>query len=824
MQQELLYNEISHWAEVLLPLAVPNTFTYALQKEYEGIAKPGCRVEVVFGNRKKYAGLILSITNVNPGFPVKPVLSLLDEEPLLHLEQLKLWAWMSDYYMCTKGEVMAAALPANFKLSSESILLFNENYGEDFSNLDDDEYLIAEALLLRKQLKLGEVQQLLNEANVYPVIQRLIYKGIAGIYEELVEKYKVKEQNFIVLQPEYEIEENLEALLNDWKGAPKQMELLLSFLHLDKKEGEVQQPVLLKKAKATAAQLKGLIDKGILRTERRGIDRIKLLPKKAVIDFSLTADQASALALIQQKFKEQAVGLLHGVTGSGKTQIYISLIAEQLAAGKQSLYLLPEISLTAQITRRLEKHFGGNLAIYHSRFNQQERVELWNRVRTGEAKIIVGARSALFLPFKNLGLTIIDEEHDSSYKQFDTAPRYNARDTAIYNAALFTGSKVLLGTATPSLESYTNAKVGKYFYVPLLKRFSGIELPEIEIINTASIATPNNLKTIISPVLETAIEQTLKQGKQVILFQNRRGYDPYLICSTCGSIPKCTHCDVSLTLHKYSGKMHCHYCGSTYPKPVECTSCGAVNWLEKNFGTEKVEEVVDTLFPHSKVARMDQDSVKGKTAHNNLIIAFEEQRIDMLIGTQMVVKGLDFENVSLVGILDADGLLNFTNFRVHERAFQLMEQVSGRAGRVKEKGQVLIQCMNVTHPVLQFVKNHDYEAFYQFEMKGRKEFNYPPYSRLLILTLRHKDQLKLTDAANTLYMYLSKDLNGMLSGPAMPNVGRVRNEYIFEIMVKLPRNGEVAARLKHVVRNHINLLISEKRFRSIRVIPDVDPA
>ncbi len=819
----ILFNdtEVTHWAHVILPLAVPLVYTYGIPAHLLDKAIPGCRAEVVFGQNKnkKYSGIIKDVTQQKPAYPTRLILNILDDAPLLYEQQLQLWEWISQYYMCSEGEVMAAALPANFKLSSETVLIYNEEAGDDFSYLSDDEFVVAEALLLKKQLQLTEVQQILDVTHVYPVIKKLIDKNVCFIWEELSERYKVKKENYVLLHPQYASEDALSNILNEWKGAPRQMELLLGFLHLQKTEGEVTQPALLKKSGATAAQLKGLLEKGILLVEKRAVDRIRSLPKNVHIDFELSPKQQQCLGGIRQHFRDKNVCLLHGVTGSGKTQLYIRLIEEHFQLGKQVLYLLPEIALTAQVIRRLQKHFGGNIAIYHSKFNNHERIELWNKIRTGEVKIVLGARSALLLPFKELGLIIVDEEHDASYKQQDPAPRYNARDVAIYYASLF-GAKVLLGSATPSLESYFNAQQKKYGLVFLDERYGGLQLPAIEIINTRQVAQKG--KVMISPQLKQAMEQAFENDRQVILFQNRRGYNPYLICSSCGYIPQCTHCDVSLTLHKYSNKLHCHYCGSTYPKLVACPACGSNNWLEKNFGTEKIEEQLEEDFPKSRIARMDVDSVRGKTAHDNLIHLFEQHRIDVLVGTQMVVKGLDFEKVSLVGILDADGLLSFADFRVNERAFQLMEQVSGRAGRKHEQGKVMIQAMNVQHPVLQLVQQHDYDKFYHFEIAGRKEFFYPPFSRVVVLTLKHKDKDIVNAAAEKLAALLRQDLNDLVVGPAAPVIGRLRNMYLMEIMLKLPKEPGMSLKYKKVIRNHIDLLLSEKLYKTVNVVADVD--
>lgn len=816
----LVKNEAVLYAAVILPLALPQTYTYSVPSIFASKIKIGCRVEVVLGKNKRYSGIVKSILNTQPPYPTKHIINVLDDEPIVYPQQIQLWQWISEYYMCSEGEVMSAALPAHFKLSSETILLFNEEFGDDFSGLDTDEYIVAEGLLIKKQLNLSEVQQLLDITHVYPVIKKLIDKRVCIVWEALSERYKSKTENFIILNPVYDNDEKLSELLNNWSKAPRQMELLLAYLHLLKTTGEVTQSALLKKSAASVAQLKGLSDKQVIFIEKRNVDRIKTLPKSLQVVFELNVPQVKALQQVRESFLHKNVCLLHGITSSGKTQVYIKLIEEFYKQGKQVLYLLPEIALTAQMIRRLQLHFGGNIAIYHSKFNNNERVELWNKIKTGETMIVLGARSALFLPFKNLGFIIVDEEHDSSFKQQEPAPRYNARDTAVYYAALF-DAKVLLGSATPSIETYFNAQKGKYGLVELNERFGGIQLPLIEIIDTRKVVQKG--KVMLSPQLKDAIEKTVEKGRQVILFQNRRGYSPYLICGTCGYLPQCKNCDVTLTLHKYSNKLHCHYCGTTYPKLIACPACGTVNWIEKNFGTEKIEEMIDTGFPTLKVARMDVDSVKGKTAHDNLIKLFEQQRIDVLVGTQMVVKGLDFEKVSLVGILDADGLLSFADFRVNERAFQLMEQVSGRAGRREEQGKVLIQATQVNHPILQFVQQHDYKKMYSFELANRQHFFYPPYSRVIQITLKHRVKEVVDEAAHKLGIALQKDLNNYIVGPAAPAVNRIRNQYLMEFLIKLPLDMKQIGVYKKIIRNQFNLLIAEKPFKGVVLIADVDP-
>ncbi len=810
------------YVEIILPLAIPKTFTYSVPVGLNEKIKAGCRAEVVFGKNKKYAGIIKSISNENPGYEVRDIIQVIDEEPVIFEQQLHLWNWICKYYMCSEGEVMAAALPTHLKLSSETTLCFNDEYGDDFSDLGNEEYLIAEALLLKNELSISQVQQLLDVRQVYPVIKKLIDKKVCFAYEDVKDKYKVKTKNFVLLNPMYNNEDALSDLMNNWSKAPKQLEVLLSYLHLLKTEGEVSQPALLKKSSATLPQLKGLVDKNILFIEKRSVNRLPSLPKDISVDFILSGAQQRSLEEISASFKDKNVCLLHGVTSSGKTLIYIKLIEAVIASGRQVLYLLPEITLTAQIIRRLQKYFGGNVSIYHSKFSNNERVELWNAIKSGEVKIILGARSALFLPFSKLGLIIIDEEHDGSFKQQDPAPRYNARDAAIYYASLFE-AKVLLGSATPSIESFYNAATGKFGLVALDERFGNIELPAIEVINTHQVASSKKGKVTISPQLKAAIQQTVDNARQVILFQNRRGYAPFLFCGTCGFVPHCDNCDVTLTLHKFSNRLHCHYCGTSYPKLTTCPPCGSVNWIEKNFGTEKIEEELETDFPDFKIARMDVDAVKGKHAHENLISIFEKHQLDILVGTQMVVKGLDFEKVALVGILDADGLLGFADFRANERAFQLMEQVSGRAGRKLEQGKVLIQCGKTDHPIITLVQQHDYLKFFNYELENRKQFNYPPFSRLIKLILKHRINDVVSQAAETLFASLAKTMTNFIIGPASPVVNRVRSLYLMEILIKLPRDVASLNAYKAVVSNCINLLHVQKQFKSVTVIIDVDP-
>ena len=810
------------YAEIIIPLALPKNYTWSVPDHMKEQLHVGCRVEVNLGKNKKYAGIVKRIHNEKPDFfEAKDILNVLDVEPVVFEEQLTLWEWIASYYMCSEGEVMAAALPAHFKLSSETILVFNDEYGDDFSALDHDEYLVAEALLIKKELKLTEVQQVLDSSHVYPVINRLIQKKVCFVWEALKQTYSPKKETYVLLNPEFNSDEKLSDLLNNWTRAPKQMELLLSYLHLVKTEGEVTKTSLLKKSNASDAQLKGLVDKQILRAEKRVIDRLQYLPKDIKIDFELTKLQEEVLEKIQESFVEKRVCLMHGVTSSGKTLIYIKLIEQIIRQGKQVLYMLPEIALTSQIIRRLQKHFGGHIGIYHSKFSQNERVEIWNKVKSGELKIVLGARSSVFLPFQNLGLIICDEEHDTSYKQHDPAPRYNGRDAAIYFASLFS-AKTLLGSATPSLESYHNAITGKYGLTELMQRYGDVQLPPIEIIDTKKVFQKEKGKVMLSPPLIDSVNEVLARQRQVILFQNRRGYTPYQVCNTCGWIPQCKYCDVSLTYHKFSNKLICHYCGTTYTPLLTCAACGNHNFVQRNFGTEKIEELLVEQFPNAKIARMDIDTVRGKNAHDVLIQQFEQQRIDILVGTQMVVKGLDFDNVDLVGILDADGLLSFADFRVNERAFQLMEQVSGRAGRKEATGKVLIQTIQPTHPVLQLVKEHDYKKLYTEEIEKRKQFFYPPFSRLIHVTFKHKIKEVVEKASHFFADGLQTKYGQFLVGPAEPVINRIRNQHLMELLIKLPRDTKMIANCKKDMLEQVALLHQHKSFKSVTVVNNVD--
>ncbi|HSK12833.1 MAG TPA: primosomal protein N' [Phnomibacter sp.] len=817
-----LFGSAGWFADVIVPLYLPKTLTWSVPDDMLHILQPGCRVEVQVGASKRYAGIVKKLHQQAPdGFSVKPVIQVLDETPILNEEQLKLWSWIANYYMCSEGEVMLAALPTHLKLSSETILQYNDDLMIDPTQLTDREYLVAEALEIKQELKLSEVQKILDTVHVMPVVKKLIDKRICTAWEAMNEKYREKTETFVHLNPKYQDETELEKLVNEWNKAPKQLDLLLAFLHFSRTEGEVTRAGLLKKANVSSAVLDGLVKREVLFQEKRSTDRLPMLPKQIELNFELSPLQQNKLQELETTFVTKPVCLLHGVTGSGKTQLYLHLLANAIRQGHQCLYLLPEIALTAQIIRKLRLHLGGHVAVYHSKFNPNERVELWNKVRNCEVQVILGSRSALFLPFQNLKLVIVDEEHDTSYKQQEPPPRYHARDAAIYYAHQV-GAKVLLGSATPSLESYHNALQEKYGLVEMNERYGEVELPTLQLIDLKTIPPKERKGMIISPALRQAMADTLKAGRQVIVFQNRRGYTPYQVCNTCGWIPKCSQCDVSLTYHKSTYKLQCHYCGTSYPIVKTCAQCGHQDLHQRSFGTEQLQEVLETQLPEATVARMDTDSVRGKHSHDNLIRQFEDRKIDILAGTQMVVKGLDFDHVGLVGIPDADGILHFADFRVNERAFQLIEQVSGRAGRKGEAGKVLMQLTDTRHPLLPYLLAHDHKGFYETELKSRKEFFYPPFSRLIQLQAKHKDKSTCDRAMEFLVSFLNQRYRGHIIGPSEPGIGRVRSLYIMECLLKLPPNTKILNECKAYIRTAITELLHQDAFKRVWVTADVD--
>jgi len=811
------------FATVILPVAVPKPYTYYIPEEFIQQVKTGVRVEVQFGKNKLYTALVINVHNEAPeAYRPKSILSVIDEEPIIQPTQLKLWKWMADYYCCTLGEVMNAALPSNLKLTSETIITLSPLFDDDFSDLNDREYLVAEALSIQKELPIDEVRKILDQKTVYPVIKGLLDRKIIYIKEDLKEKYKPKKVHCLRLQEPYRSNPDmLEEAFEKLSRSTRQVEALMAFLQLKKKSDYVRRQDVCKKAGVDSSVIKAMEKKEVLEIYEREISRLDSYEAATIEAHDLSDQQKRAIKGIDRQLKEKQVVLLHGVTGSGKTRVYMEYIKKALKRGEQVLYLLPEIALTAQLIRRLQQIFGNEIAVYHSRLNNNERVELWNEVLEGKP-LIMGARSSLFLPFKKLKLVIIDEEHDPSYKQRDPNPRYNGRDTAIYLAHLH-GAKTIIGTATPSVESFFNAKKGKYGLVEMPDRYGGIQMPEIIVADLKADFSERGKQGQFSTTLLTAMEEALSNQEQVILFQNRRGYAPIYRCTTCGWHGECRHCDVSLTYHKGFNALKCHYCGYQTKLPSECPACGSKDLKLQGMGTEKIEDEVKIYFPDAKVGRMDFDTVRSKNAHSRIIHDFEEGRIDILVGTQMVTKGLDFENVALVGVLSADQILQFPDFRAAERGYQLMTQVSGRSGRKKKRGKVIIQALKNDDPTIREVRDHDYFSLFQREISERQTFQYPPFFRLIRVTLKHKKTDVLNRAGYIYGKYLQQCLGSWVKGPAVPYISRIRTYYLLDFLIKLERDPKKIAFAKKTVMDAQTHLHRTEGFSGVRVSVDVDP-
>lgn len=829
---DLLLHTKGYFADVILPLALPELYTYSIPDEYVEKIHPGQRVVVQFGKQKIYAALVHELHHEAPqGYQVKPIIAIIDEAPVVTSKQLKLWHWMSDYYLCTLGEIMLAALPAVLRMQSETIIVLKEETESDPSLLTDREYLVWEALTLKKELTIRDITQILSMKYVMPVVRSLIIKDLAFIREEVIDKYKPRFAELISLNPEFDNDESLAAWIAKLeKRAPKQLDLLLGYLHESREQGltEIPRSLLLKKTGSDAAALKSLITKKIFITVRRQEGRAVPFKGELIAPRELNRWQQQSLSEVQAAFDESKPVLLHGVTSSGKTEIYIHLINDMITAGKQVLYLLPEIALTTQIIERLRRFFGNKVLVYHSRYNDQERAEVWTRLLAMEFQsaddsgcLVIGARSSMHLPYTKLGLVIVDEEHDPSYKQDDPAPRYNARDTAIVLANSFNAG-VLLGSATPAMESYFNANSGKYALVSLDKRHAELEMPEVSIIDMKDARRRKLATGSFSKILLDHIEAAISNKQQVILFQNRRGFAPFLECQQCSWVPHCINCDVSLSYHKLKNELRCHYCGFHSDVPFACEACGHHDIRMRGFGTERIEEELQLLLPHASIARLDLDTTRSKHSYQRIISGFEEGAIDVLVGTQMITKGLDFDRVSLVGIINADSLLHYPDFRSNERCFQLLEQVSGRAGRKTENGQVLIQTYDPKHAVLQFVLNHDYKGYFQSELVERYKFHYPPYYRLIGIRIRHR----LPEEADRTSKELAAELNVMFAnrvmGPTIPYVSRVRNLYIRHLMLKLEKTLSISD-VKQRLMKTLTAFRKKQENKQVMIQVDVDP-
>ena len=819
------------FVKVILPLPVPGTFTYRVPMELNDSVCVGQRVVVQFGKAKIMSGLVSEVTEQVPEFEqVKYILGILDDHPVVNAMQFKLWQWICDYYLCYEGEVMQAALPSAMKLSSESKIRLSEDFELDTMTLNDFEYLIVEALQVQPKLTISEVSKIIGYKKVMPLIKTMIERKIVVMEEELDRKFKAKYERYVGLAEEYKNEEKMHELMDNLnKRAYKQLELLMSFFVIGgSHENDVLASELLNKANANSAVLKALVDKGVFVTYMKKVSRLKSFKALTDVDsIQLTEKQQAAFDGIHQGFKETKPVLLHGVTSSGKTEIYIKLIQEALDKGRQVLYLLPEIALTEQIINRLKKYFGDRVGVYHSRYSDMERVEIWEQVmdfeRTNSEKyqVIIGSRSSILLPFSNLGLIIVDEEHDTSFKQIDPAPRYNARDLSMV-LARFHGADIVLGSATPSFESYYNARQGRYHLVELTERYGGVEMPEIIVDDMRVERRRKLMQANFGSVLVDAMKNTLDNKNQVILFQNRRGFSLRLECGVCHWVPQCINCDVSMTYHKAQNIMKCHYCGYTMSVPSECPSCRSTDLKMHGFGTERVEEDLKILIPEARCARLDLDTTRSKNSYQFILDQFKNRETDVLVGTQMVTKGLDFDCVKTVGILDADNMLSFPDFRAYERSFQLMEQVSGRAGRKGEKGQVIIQTYQPTHPVIMNVVNHDYVRFFEEQMPIRRQFCYPPYYRLILIRLRHVDYEKLNKAAEYFAKHLRPVFKHNLLGPEYPVVSRIKNQYIKQILIKFDRN-ENSNKIKEIIKSELDSFKRNNDYKAVSISIDVDP-
>ncbi|UKN01810.1 primosomal protein N' [Paracrocinitomix mangrovi] len=822
---------ITYFVDVILPLSIPNTYTYRVPFELNEEIDIGKRVIVPFGRAKYYTAIVKDVHEEVPkNYTVKYVEAILDDYPIVTDKQFQLWDWIAEYYLADLGDVMNAALPSNFKLASETKLSLHPEFDRAEGGLSDKEFLILEALQVQDELTLKEVAEIVQIKTIQPLIKSLIDKKCAIVSEELNAKYAPKYSTFVEIDERIQSSEELSIVLNELEQSSrneKQVAALLKLVELSRWQKSDQRAVLrreLVKEGISESSLNSLAKKEIVDIYAAEVSRLEAHDQDIQEQKAFSDAQQIAYEEINASFTEKDVVLLHGVTSSGKTEIYVQKIQEAIDKGQQVLFLLPEIALTTQLINRLRKYFGDLVGVYHSKFNQNERIEIWNKVLQNDPnqfRIILGARSSVFLPFRDLGLIIVDEEHENSFKQYDPSPRYNARDIAIILGRLHR-SKVLLGSATPSIESYFNAKENRYGLVTLTERFGGVKMPEIQCADLEKETKQKTMKSHFSSFLLENMETALEAKEQIILFQNRRGYTPLWTCEMCGWTPHCKNCDVSLTYHKSTSVLKCHYCGYYISPPSSCGACGSRKLKMIGFGTEKIEDELAIYFPEAKLQRMDLDTTRAKHAYSQIISDFENKEVDILIGTQMVTKGLDFDNVGLVGILSADQLLNFPDFRAFERAYHLMSQVAGRAGRKQKRGKVVVQTYEPNHWIIQKVMQHDYEGFYTQEILERRNFHYPPFFRIVVLKLRHKKIETLEVGAASLAKSLQAVFKDRVLGPEVPLVSRVRNYYLKNITLKFERDAS-AKKVKDIVKEKIDLFLADHDYRSIRIDIDVDP-
>lgn len=809
-----------YFVDVILPLSLSKLYTYRINEQEAHFLKKGMRIAVPFGKTKVYTAIAYEIHTNEPIYETKDIAYILDETPIVTERQLALWQWIAQYYMCTLGEVMKAALPTAFILESETIIEIDEKE-MDSQLFSDDEWQVYEALHYKTALTGSEVSRIIPKKKTLKVLKSLVEKGAARVSEKIFEKYVPKLIKYVRLAPAYQTEAGLKEALTILGRAQKQKQLIMAyFTHINKEKTPLKADTLIEIAKVSAPILKAVVEKGIFEEYYLQKDRVSFADDETSTERKLTTAQQTTLASLKQQFTEKKTVLLQGMPASGKTELYISLINECLERGQQALYLLPEIGLTVHLINRLKKHFGQHLSVYHSKYSTNERVEVWNNVLHNhpKAQVVVGVRSSVYLPFQNLGLVVIDEEHDSSYRQFDPAPRLQARDTAIMLSSSFE-AHTLLGSATPSVESMYNVKQQKYGFAYLGERYANYMPPLIEIIDLKDKQHRKQMTGHFSDALIKAIQQTLSEGRQVLLYQNRRGYAPIVQCTHCGTVPQCPHCDVSLTFHQGSQQLRCHYCGYSIPMYKTCVACGSIDLKTKGVGTEQISKELSELFPNARTDRMDQDTTNGKYGYEKILSDFEQQETQILVGTQMITKGLDFTNVGLVGVMNADAAIHSPDYRAYERSFQLLMQVSGRAGRSAQQGRVLIQTYNPQHPVLLQVLRSDFRGLYQHQIEERTAFSYPPLIQMIKITLRHTDFNRVSEGADWFAKALTEKIiqEGVsVLGPEFPAIPRIRNEYIKEILVKIDAQKASIRQLKALILRTEVSLQSIGSFRAIR--------
>lgn len=821
---------MAKFAQVILPLPLYSSFTYSVPEELGAEIEVGSRVLVQFGPKNYYSGIVESVHTVSPiGYAVKPILSVLDNYPLVRYPQLKFWNWISEYYLCSIGEVYKAAVPSGLKIESETIVTLNPDYEYDESDrLTERMSLIIQILDINKRMKLIDIERELGIKHINKLINDMLELEIIQVDERIVDKYRAKKETIVRLNCERGDQTRLHELFNLVGRSQKQERMLIAYLdmsewlHSERDLEDVEKRALIEKSMASTSVFNALVEKGIFSIYKKEINRFKLSKSNIVALPNLTSEQLRAYNEIVDNWKTKDVALLRGVTGSGKTEIYSHLIEAVLEQGNQVLYLVPEISLTTQLTTRLQRIFGERLIIYHSKFTDNERVDIWKKLlRTTEPLIILGVRSSVFLPFSRLGMVIVDEEHEPSYKQYDPAPRYNARDAAIVLASMH-GAKTLLGSATPSIESYYKAKIERYGMVELLERFQGINMPDVEVVDMREMRKKKENNGIFSTPMLMSVRNALDNGKQSIMFQNRRGFAPIVVCKECGWTPKCVNCDVSLVYHKRMNEIRCHYCGHTLSLPPLCPACGQNGVEIYGYGTERIAESLQEMFPETKVARMDLDTTRNKDSYEEIIDAFSHYQTDILVGTQMVSKGLDFENVAIVGVLNADTMLNFPDFRSNERAFNMLEQVAGRAGRKHERGKVIIQTTDPENPIIKYVKAHDYLGYYKEELTERSRFCFPPFTKVINIYLKHKDEAIVDRIAVDYTIALQKVFGERVLGPEKPFVSRVATYYLQCIMLKIEANASMR-KVKALLRQIYENMSEDRQMKNVVLYYDVDP-